>query len=171
MRLHNFLNESTVFTNTLNKLKGMTYKKLESFLKDQFAEFVSAVQSSGLEREVVTIINNGFDTRYKDFNDIKRQRVPKLREDKDLNESLSHWWDTVKSEGFPTLAFYPALQVWLEIDKYLRGQGLDIRLISIYSAFWLLLVSGKYVKGWMHWKKQNPEEYEKERAEGKGGII
>jgi hypothetical protein len=40
-----------------------------------------------------------------------------------------------------------------------------------YAAFWLILVSGKYAKGWIDWKKSNPEQYSKERAVGGGGII
>lgn len=88
-----------------------------------------------------------------------------------LDEDARHWWDLVKTELFPTLSFWPALQIWLEIDKLLRGTEYSGKSIVFYAAFWLILVSGKYVKGWMDWKKSNPEQYSKERAVGAGGII
>lgn len=88
-----------------------------------------------------------------------------------INEDAKHWWDLVKTEAFPTLAFYPALQVWLELDKVLKGTEYSGKVIAFYAAFWLVLMSGKYVAGWMKWKKENPEEYGKERAVGKGGLV
>ena len=88
-----------------------------------------------------------------------------------ISEDAKHWWDLIKTEAFPTLAFYPALQVWLEFDKMLKGTAYSGTVISFYAAFWLLLVSGKYVKGWLDWKKTSPEEYDKEKSAGGGGLI
>lgn len=88
-----------------------------------------------------------------------------------LDEDAKHWWELVKQEAFPTLAFYPALQVWLEFDKMLKGTQYSGKVIAFYAAFWLLLVSGKYVKGWLDWKKDNPEQHAKEVEMGGGGLI
>mgnify|MGYP000938184447 CR=1 FL=1 len=88
-----------------------------------------------------------------------------------INEDARHWWKLIKQEGFPTLAFYPALQVWLEMDKCLKGDTFNTKVIMFYAALWLVIVSGKYVAGWMKWKKEKPNEYELERSMGKGGLI
>jgi len=88
-----------------------------------------------------------------------------------INEDAKHWWELVKAESFPVLSFYPALQVWLELDKAIKGTGGDIKTMLIYAAIFLTLISGKYVVGWMKWKKENKSEYEDERSQGKGGIV
>ena len=76
-------------------------------------------------------------------------------------------------EGFPTLAFYPALTAWIEIGKVLDSDmSVNWMKFGVYALFWLLLVSGKYIKQFHDWKKQNPEEYFAERPElaKKAGI-
>ncbi len=88
-----------------------------------------------------------------------------------INEDAKHFWELVKAESFPVLSFYPALQVWLELDKVIKGTGGDVKAMMIYAAIFLTLISGKYVAGWMRWKKEKPDEYAKERAQGKGGIV
>jgi hypothetical protein len=91
--------------------------------------------------------------------------------DNKLDEDAKHWWDLIKQEAFPTLAFYPALQVWLEFDKMLKGTEYSGKVVAFYAAFWLFLVSGKYIKSWIDWKKENPEQHAKEAEAGGGGII
>ncbi len=88
-----------------------------------------------------------------------------------INEDARHWWELIKQEAFPTLAFYPALQIWLEMDKYIKGDSFDTKVMMFYAALWLTLVSGKYITGWMKWKKEKPDEYSKERSMGKGGLV
>lgn len=171
MRLEKYMvSEGNDIVGVIKDLSSMPYRKLEQFLRDRFKEFMDNIPS-GIDTPVVKLINKAFGTNYRFLQDIYDEKVPPLRESVTINEDLAHWWDTVKSEGFPTLSFYPALTAWLEIDKYLRGQDINIRVLVIYSMFWLLLVSGKYIKGWIEWKKRNPEEYNKERQQGKGGII
>jgi len=167
MRFGTYMLNENMVQQTKNTLSKMDVNKLKKFLQSEFMSFVDMAKSSGIEMEVVSIINKGFGTRYRNLDEISRQR---LRESV-INEDLSHWWDTVKSEGFPTLAFYPALNVWLELDKVFQGQDINIKRTIVYSLFWLLLISGKYIRGWMDWKKQNPDEYKKERMRGKGGIV
>ena len=152
-----------------NLLKRLDFKKTKNFLKSEFDKFVYAALAGDVEEEVVSMINKAFGTKYRNLTQIKKDR---LREsDETLNEDLKHWWEVVQTEAFPTLAFYPALSIWLEIDQLFKGQDMDMRKTTVYALLWVLLVSGKYVKGWMKWKKQNPEEYEAERAQGKGGIV
>lgn len=170
MRLERYLTEGNDIIDLLGKLKHFNIRQLEDFLKKQFKEFMDMVPS-GIETPIVSIINKAFGTRYKYLQDMINDKIPPLRESTTLNEDLAHWWDVVKTELFPTLSFYPALTAWLEIDKLLRGQDINIRVLVIYSMFWLLLISGKYIKGWHDWKRQNPDEYEKEKAQGKGGLI
>jgi hypothetical protein len=88
-----------------------------------------------------------------------------------LQEDLKHWWDLVKQEAFPTLAFYPALTVWCEIDKIIKGQPYSMKIVACYASLWLVLMSGKYVAGWLKWKREKPDEYEAERLRGEGGIV
>lgn len=88
-----------------------------------------------------------------------------------VNEDARHWWELIKGEAFPTLAFYPALQVWLELDKMLKGTQYSGKVIGFYAAFWLILVSGKYITQWNKWRKDNPGEFAAERSQGKGGIV
>ena len=167
MKFNNFLLNENMVDKALGMLKRLDFKKSKKFLKDEFDKFAFAVETAGLEKEAISIINKGFDTRYRSLKQIQKDR---LRES-ELNEDAAHWWNLVKDEAFPTLAFYPALTVWLELDNLLRGQDVNMRVVIVYSLFWVLLVSGKYVKGWNLWKKQNPEEYDAERAQGKGGIV
>lgn len=169
MKFNNYLLNENMVDKALSLVKRMDFRKAKSFFKSEFDKFVETIQGAGLELEVVSVINKGLKTNYRNFKDMERQ---KLREsDEVLNEDLAHWWDVVKTEAFPTLAFYPGLTVWLEIDKLVQGQDINITKTIVYSIFWILLISGKYVKGWHTWKKQNPEEYAQERAAGKGGIV
>jgi hypothetical protein len=168
MKFNNYIINENLVDSAVTLLKRLDFRKTASFLKQEFTDLVDAAQTAGIEPEVVSLINKSFGTRYRSLEQIKRE---KLRESEDISESAKHWWDLVKTEAFPTLAFYPALSIWLEIDQLFKGQDMNIKKTVIYALFWVLLVSGKYIKGWMDWKKQNPEEHAAEKAEGKGGII
>lgn len=169
MKFEQFIINENMVDVAKNFLKRLDFRKTKDFLKGEFDKFVDSAVSGGIEGEVVTLINKSFDTRYRNLSQLQRER---LREsDEMVNEDLGHWWEVVKTEAFPTLAFYPALTVWLEIDKLFKGQDMDMTRTVVYALFWILLISGKYVKGWMNWKKQNPDEYSSERAQGKGGIV
>ena len=168
MRLKSYVLNENMVDKAKGFLKRMSWKQATKFLKNEFDTFVEAVQEAGLEREVVSIVNKGFDTRYRTIDQIHKM---KLRESEMVTEDIAHFWDVVKTEAFPTLAFYPALSIWLEIDKLFQGQDMDMKKTTVYALFWILLVSGKYVKGWMTWKRDNPEQHAAERAVGKGGII
>lgn len=168
MKFNTFLVNENMVDTAISYIRRLDFRKAKDFFKDQFDEFVHMVQTAGLEPEVIKVINKGFGTRYSSLEQIRRERI---KESGELNEDLAHWWKVVKDEGFPTLAFYPMLTVWMELDKIFQGQDINVKKVIVYSLFFVLIVSGKYVKGWMTWKKQNPEEYASERAHGKGGII
>lgn len=169
MKFNQYLLNENMVDVAKNFIKRLDFRKTKKFLHDEYELFVKSASAAGIEKEVLSLINARFGTRYKSLEQIGRAT---LREsDESLNEDLAHWWSVVKTEAFPTLAFYPALTVWLEIDKLFKGQDMDMTKTIVYALFWALLVSGKYVKGWMDWKKQNPEEHAYERAKGKGGIV
>jgi len=169
MKFGTFILNENMIDKSKSFLKKMDFSKSKNFLKNEFDKFVHASISSGIEEQVISLINKAFGTHFRNLNQLKKERLKES--DELINEDLAHWWDVVKTEAFPTLAFYPALTVWLEIDKLFKMQDMDITKTIVYSLFWILLISGKYVKGWSQWKKQNPDEYNAERLQGKGGII
>lgn len=171
MRFQSYLTEGDIISTFFSKIKGFSTQRLQDFLYKEFERFTEVVQSTQYEPMVVQMINRKFDTRVRTLDEFKRMRVPQIREGSVLNEDLAHWWDLVKGEAFPALSFYPALQVWLDIDKLIKGQDFNFRATVVYAMIWILLVSGKYIKGYLDWKKQNPEEHAAERAMGKGGIV
>lgn len=169
MKFKSFIVNENIMDGALSFIKNLSFNKVKKILKQEFDKFVDIVKKSGREDEALAIINKYFKTRYHSFDEIQKQKI--RESDEIVNEDLAHWWDVVKTEAFPTLAFYPALTVWLEIDKLFNDQQMDMRKTIAYASLWILLVSGKYVGGWMKWKKQNPDEYKDERKQGKGGII
>jgi len=169
MKFQNFIVNENIMDKSLSIIKRLSFNKVKSFLKGEFDKFVDLVRSTGREEEALSILNKYFKTRYHSFDEVQKQQIKES--DEMINEDLAHWWDVIKTEAFPTLSFYPALTVWLEIDKLFNNQTMDTKKTIAYASLWFLLVSGKYVGGWMKWKKQNPDEYTDERKQGKGGII
>ena len=149
--------------------------------EEDWKRFIDDVKNLGIDIDksvIGTFHEYGVLKREKLFNlgqqlDIPiNQRIPKSNNESTIiSEDMKHWWELVKTEAFPTLAFYPALQVWLEIDKYIKGSDYNTKVMMFYASLWLVLVSGKYIAGWMKWKKEKPDEYELERSMGKGGLI
>jgi len=169
MKFQSFVVNENMMEKSLSFIKRLSFNKVKSFLKGEFDKFVEMIKTTGREEEALSIMNKFFGTRYRSFEEIQKQKIHES--DEMVNEDLAHWWDVVKSEAFPTLAFYPALTVWLEIDKLFNDKDMDMKKTIVYASLWMLLVSGKYVNGWMKWKKQNPDEYTDERKQGKGGVI
>lgn len=163
MRFEGYIAEESIIPETLKRIFELVKMDMKRMSFDQFkkkaeAEWIKTSMLLSPEDKERILKIAGF-------------KASMFGESTVINESAKHWWDLIKTEAFPTLAFLPAFQVWLELDKMLRGTGGDTKVAMIYAAIWLVLISGKYVKGWMEWKKSNPEEHAKERAEGKGGII
>jgi hypothetical protein len=156
MKFQQFVMNENILDKSLSIINRLPFNKVKKFLKGEFDKFVEIMKTTGKEKEALSIFNKFFGTRYHSFEEIQKQHVNES--DDMINEDLAHWWETVKSEAFPTLAFYPALTVWLEIDKLFNDQPMDIKKTVVYASLWMLLVSGKYVNGWLKWKKQNPDE-------------
>lgn len=168
MRLKKYMINESIFPswmmNLLNKIKKelpkFSYNEIDNKGKDAFKTILSVIDPNDLSR-----ILKKFGINEDGFNKMLGENVERV------DESAKHWWDLIKTEAFPTLAFYPALQIWLELDKILKGTEYSGKVIAFYAAFWLALISGKYIKGWLQWKKEKPGEYAEERARGKGWIV
>jgi hypothetical protein len=164
MRLKNYiidvpLNEN-IIKNMLDKLKTKSTNSIEDIFRNAWLKISTSLISK--EDEVLKIINSKLGTTFKSFSEISK--IKTIKESKDINEGWAHYWELLKTEGFPTLAFYPALTAWIEIGKLLEpDQNVNWTKFGVYALFWILLVSGKFVKSFYKWKKENPEQYFKER--------
>lgn len=165
MRLEEYLNENielneNIFIAALKKMKSKTDKTARSLFKsgwDKIAKIIRPHQ----EEQVLSIINKQFGTGYKSLSQISKDTI---KESTELNEDWKHYWEMLKFEGWPTLAFFPALTAWIEIGKLLEpDQAVNWTKFSVYALFWLMLVSGKFVGEFRKWRKENPEAFLAER--------
>ena len=164
MRLESRLLNEDIFSDALKKVKSKSAKSIQKFLKSNWDDFLHIIQNSVLEDDALDIINRRMGTHYKSLKQIDYMHI---MENADLNEDFAHYWDLMKQEAFPSLAFYPALMVWLELDKMMKANGIsdsNVKVIMVYAAIWLILITGKYIKSWKEWRKKNPEEYKKEKG-------
>lgn len=165
MRLEGYLNEGSglnenVFIAVLKKIKSKADKAALKLFKSGWDKIVKMIRPDQ-EDDILTIINKQFGTSYKSLKQISKDTI---KESTELNEGWKHYWEMLKTEGFPTLAFYPALTAWMEIGKLMdHDQSVNWTKFSVYGLFWLMLVSGKFVSEFRKWKKENPEEYYSER--------
>jgi len=175
MRLENYLiNErapagGVVFQKEFKKLSKKPAKAVEKELKSGWVAFEKVLKSNRLEQDALDIINKHLKTSYKNLSQITNAAIAKIPTKKlyeeELQENFKHYWELIKAEAFPILAFYPMLQVWLELDKLVKSTGqANYTAMAVYGLFWAFLVSGKYLKSWKKWKKENPEEYAAEKA-------
>jgi hypothetical protein len=164
MRLRNYiidtpLNEN-IIKNMLDKLRAKSISSVENTFKNAWLKISSTLKDK--EPEILRVINSKFGTSFRSFDEISK--IKTIKESKDINEGWTHYWELLKSEGFPTLAFYPALTAWMEIGKLLEpDQNVNWTKFGVYALFWVLLVSGKFVKSFYKWKKENPDQYFAER--------
>lgn len=167
MRFDDYLREEQainegVLSNALKKIKKKSLGNIRKLFKDSWEKLANLTRARGLEKDTLRIINRHMGTRWKTLDQVSKAKIV---ENTELNEDFAHWWKKIKEEAFPTLAFYPALSVWLELDKLFGAGDPNWTKVGVYAAFFLLLVSGKYLKGWAQWAKDNPEEREKEAKE------
>jgi len=152
----------------LNRLKNKPPNKVKTILKKSWMDLSNVLKDNDLESDAINIINKHLQTKYTSLNQINKADVKKMPTkyvyEDIVNEDFKHYWQLIKDEGFPVLAFYPGLSVWMELDKLLSGGDFNLAKTGVYAAFWLVLVSGKFLKGWEKWKKEKPEEFEKEGA-------
>lgn len=171
MRLESYIiNESKIeLVSAFKKLLSTEWNKAEDILKDNVKKFIDMFD--GQEEQVLDIINKHFKTNFNNLNQIIKLDI---KESVELDEDVKHWWDFVRDQVFPVVSFIPALDAWIEIDKMMRAgsiEGGDMKIAIIYTLIWLTMLSVKYVSDWYKWKKNNKDEYERERAMGKGGLI
>ncbi len=166
MKFNNYLKEQDINENiildTIKKIAGKPANAVMKMFKDGFKKFVEFVQEAddAAQEHILGAINKAYGTSYKGVDDLKKQIRANIKESTELNEDFAHYWGLIKGEAFPALSFYPALTVWLEIDKWIRQSGdVSSRVIIVYGLIWLLLISGKFVSGFRKWKKQQPDEY------------
>ena len=165
MRLEEYLNENmelseNIFIAALKKLKSKTEKTAFKVFKGAWDKIAKMIRPDQEDR-ALTIINKQFGTRYKSLTQIGKDTI---KESTDINEDWKHYWEMLKFEGFPTLAFFPALTSWIELGKLFEpDQAVNWTKFSVYALFWLMLVSGKFVGEFRKWKKENPEEFAAER--------
>ena len=174
MRFEYYLEEQQeinegVLANALKKIKMKSLGAVKNIFKDSWENLANLIRAKGLEKDALRIINRHMGSKYRTLNQISRGKVV---ENTELNEDFAHWWSTFKGEAFPTLAFYPALSVWLELDKLFAAAGAAVPgvnwvKVGAYALMFVFLVSGKYLKQWQKWRKNNPEEADKEAEERK----
>jgi len=148
------------------KIQKMKPDKAEKFMKSSWKELSNALKSRALEDDAIQIINKHFHTNYRRLIEIDNAKIAKLPTKKVYEEliveDLSNYWNFIKTEAFPALSFYPILQVFMELDKLIKGAGGDSKIMIFYGIMWLFLVSGRFIKLWKEWKTKNPDEFKKE---------
>lgn len=172
MRLENFITEDVlienIIMNNLKKLFSKPAKKVIMTFQDSFRKLINIAKQNDIEDDMLKIFNKHAGKNFRSLEQILKTKP--ITEEK-LNEDWSHFWDTIKAEAFPSLSFYPALQIWLEVDKLIKGGDASTKAIVVYAAIWALLISGKFVKQFYKWKKDNPDEYYAERPKKKNKLM
>ena len=176
MRFDNYLKEDineNIIIDTLKKIAGKPANTVMKMFKDGYKKFVDIFQEQDdmAQEKILGAINKAYGTNYRNANDLKKQINANLKESTELNEDWARYWGMIKGEAFPALSFYPALTVWLELDKWVRQSGdVNSRVVIVYGLIWLLLISGKFISGFRKWKKEQPEEYYEERPKAKARM-
>lgn len=140
MKFHNFIITEGVIQNVIKGLKNLSYRQFVNKAEESIRELIDKLTEEGKEDEALKIINRAYKSNFKSFSQIVDAK-PKLEE-----SSIEDYWKIIKSELFPTLTFYPALSVWLEIDKLFKGSEPNMRIVIIYSLFWVALITGKFIQ-------------------------
>jgi hypothetical protein len=155
--IKNDISENIV-TDMIKKVKNKPISGLKKLFKESWLEFVDVIKAKGLEKKMLRIINRYMDSSYNSLDKISRGKI----QESVINEDFKHYWDLIKTEAFPSLSFFPVLQIWMEINTLLETGDINMKKIVIYGLFWLFLVSGKFIREWDMWRKNNPEEFESE---------
>jgi len=174
MRFQNHLVTENFVGNIFNKLikkpAGSAMKEIKKGF-DTFISFFQYIDNPADQKQILSTLNRSLGTSYRNFDDVRKTASKRIGESHELNEDFKHWWNEIKAEGFFNIKFYPALQVWFELGgmltNFLKDQPIDqttIKKAAFYAILWLLIASGGYIKGYLKWKKDNPEEYASERG-------
>lgn len=146
----------------------MDSKKAQKTMKDSWIETAKVLKKYGKEDEFLMLVNKHFAAKFKNIDQITKGKIitEGFVSEENINEDFRHFWDLSKVNFWPAFSFYPALNVWMEIDKLIKGEGANFKIILAYSLFFILLITGKHVISWSQWKRDNPEEFEQEGKPG-----
>ena len=139
--------------------------KYKTVLQKNFDRMIRIINNNDLEEQFLAIINKQFKTHYKSLKELQNLKEGVITED--WKHFLQFW----KGETYPALSIFPTLQIWFEVDKLLDGVNLadlNWKKIVIYGLFWLIIVTGQHALLWNKWRKEHPEDYNKE---GKPGVF
>ena len=165
MKIRQYLEESAAQGGAqkyFNKLINMSPGKAEKVMKNSWDQFSNLLKAKVLEDDAIVIINKHFSTNYTSLGQIDKKKISSLPSIKIIDEDLKNYWKYIKSEAFPALAFYPVLNVFMELDKLVKGSDANIKIMIFYSAMWIMLSSGKFITLWKKWKNDNPKQFKKE---------
>lgn len=121
-----------------------------NFLKAQWNEFKREFER--YEPELCKMMSKKFNmniTSFKDIDDAEQtiNSSQPITEDVMYSEGIQELWTTIKQEAQAALFFWPVMQLWLEFDKFVKGQEANKKVLFAYGTFWAALVIGKYLKG------------------------
>jgi len=173
MRLNNYLISEGfvdgIFKSLIKKPANTAMKEIKKGFMD-FIDLLDRIDDTE-KNKILNLINRSMGTNYRSVDQIKKMSSSRISESFELNEDFKHWWEIIKDQGWFNITFYPALQVWFEVaslvQNFLKGEALDqttIKKAVFFGILWLVLTSAKFAKDFYKWKKENPEEYSKERG-------
>lgn len=165
-KLQNYLLESSlkdIFTRLAEKIRSLGTSNAERIMKKNFNIFCDKYSGTEHEKRILQSVNRVLGSNWTSLEQIRQAKVPGKEY---IKEDLAHYWKEIREQGLPALLFYPALQVFMEVDKIIRGLPFNETVITFYSTLWITLVSLSYVSKWKKWKKESPEEFEKEGSKG-----
>ena len=115
----------SLFRQVWASIKKLNPMKLVDFLKGKYEEWVEQA-----------------DPKLKDK--VKKVVGKNVPVSEGIGDAIKGWWKDVEKRAYPALEFYPALTVFIEIDKLIKGA--NFRILTFYAIFWLVIVSIKHGK-------------------------
>jgi hypothetical protein len=147
-----YLIQESKITDYIRFIKNMSWKAAKLYFQTSLKKFIEHIKDNGMEKPALVIINKHLKTK---FNSLDQILTLKVNESSQLDEGLGDLFKEIKTELFPTLAFYPALTCWLEIDSLITTGSADFKKLGFYAIFWILLISGRFVS--KHLKNKGQE--------------
>ena len=140
-------------------------KKVKNYTKEKFKEGLLSLFSRMNEESQETIISS-----------LERLETESVLEENTLlleDSTLKKIGKKIVGEAFPSLAFYPALQVFMYLDSIITGgfgtlSGAEQKRFVVYAAMFVGLTSVKITKDLLSEKKSSSKvDYKKGEEEKK----
>jgi len=167
MRFRQYMNESSVISKAVDKIKKLPFKKVKKLLQSSWDKFYKTISKHPeLEDKIIKLLNRKTNIKVKSLKSLDKM---KLQESNELNEDWKHFWEWFGDQGWGALSIFPTLSIWFEIDNFLNVYDfadVDFRRIGIYALLWVAMITGKQISMWRKWKKDNPDEWEQEGKPG-----